>query len=106
MKQTAIAFLLVVLIAGCTSSQPAPKSFKWESDTKTTDAQKKEKEAEAKSPCSEVNLKNASEEQKKKCDPTKGMFDNVHPKQPDRKEKKSAPKQTPQQSPQSTLNKS
>jgi PBP1b-binding outer membrane lipoprotein LpoB len=91
MKQAATVLFALVFIAGCSSSKPAPKPFTWESKTSTADAQKKEKQAELQDPCSAQNLKTASEEQKKKCDPTKGMFDNVKPNQPDQ----SSPKQPP-----------
>jgi len=79
MKQFAIVFLLLA-VAGCSSSKPAPKPFTWESNANTADAQKKVQQAEAQDPCSPANLKTASEEQNKKCDPTKGMSDSLSPK--------------------------
>jgi hypothetical protein len=48
------------------------------------------RDAEAKQQCSEQNLKNATEEQKRKCNPSQGMFDNVKPAQ---SPPKAAPKQ-------------
>ena len=80
MKQIAILIVFAVVLAGCSSSKPAPKLFTWESDTNKADAQKKVQQAETKDPCSAANLETASAEQKKKCDPTTGMSDSLSPK--------------------------
>lgn len=80
MKQFAVLIVFAIAFAGCSSSKPAPKPFTWESDTSKTDAQKKAQQAEAQDPCSAANLKTASAEQKKKCDPTTGMSDSLSPK--------------------------
>lgn len=83
MTRTGIAILLLLSFAiGCSSSKPAPKPFTWESSTSSADAQKKVQQAQAQDPCSQENLKNATPEQKHKCDPTTGMFDNVRPATP------------------------
>jgi hypothetical protein len=83
MKKLLVASILGLLmfLVGCTSSQPAPKPLSSVPQYSEDEMRKKIRDAEAKLPCSEANLKNASEEQRKKCDPTVGMFDNVKPKQ-------------------------
>lgn len=77
-----IAMLLLSFMVGCSSSQPAPKPVTWESSVSPDEARQKLKEAEAKEPCSEQNMVNASEEKRRYCDPTRGMFDNIRPAQP------------------------
>ena len=86
--KTAFLLLLLLAVMGCTSSKPTPKPFTWDSKTSPEQAQQARKKAEAKETCSEQNLKNATEEQKRKCDPTRDMFENVAPK----KQGKQAPK--------------
>lgn len=74
--------LLLVAMIGCSSSKPAPQPFTWNSNTNSNEAQDKLRQAEAQQPCSPENLKNATPEQRRKCDPTTGMFDNIKPAQP------------------------
>ncbi len=81
--KTAFLLLLLFAVTGCTSSKPTPKPFTWDSDTSPEQAQQARKKAEAKETCSEQNLKSATEEQKRKCDPTRDMFENVRPKKQD-----------------------
>ena len=78
--KTASLLVLLLAVTGCTLSKPAPKPFTWDSDTSPEQALRK---AEAKQPCSEPNLENATDEQKRKCDPTRDMFENVRPKKQD-----------------------
>lgn len=98
MKQFAILIVFALTFAGCSSSKPAPKPFTWESDTNKADAQKKVQQAEAQDPCSATNLKTASDEQKKKCDPTKGMSDSLSPKPTPPPPKKKTSRVTPSKS--------
>ncbi len=80
MKILAILITFALAFAGCSSSKPVPKAFTWESDTNRDGAQKKLHEAETQDPCSPTKLKTASDEQKKHCDPTKGMSDSLSPR--------------------------
>jgi len=77
MNRIGIVILLLAFVVGCSSSKPAPKAVS--SGPRLNDQQAAQvlKDAEAKQPCSVQNLKNASEEQKRACDPTRGMFDGV-----------------------------
>jgi hypothetical protein len=74
--------LLLVLMIGCSSSKPAPKPLSSVPQVSTAEMESKIRAAEAKEPCSAQNLQNASEAQKRTCDPTIGMFDNIKPTQP------------------------
>jgi hypothetical protein len=76
-----IALLLLSVMVGCSSSQPVPQPLS--SGPRLTQEQAAQviKNAEAQQPCSALNLKNASEAQKRTCDPTIGMFDNIKPTQ-------------------------
>ena len=98
MKQFAILIVCALAFAGCSSSKPAPKPFTWESDTNKADAQKKVQQAETQDPCSAANLKTASAEQKKKCDPTSGMSDSLSPKPSPPPPKKKTSRATPSKS--------
>lgn len=98
MKQFAILILFAVAFVGCSSSEPTPRPFTWESDTTKADAQKKAQQAEAQDPCSATNLKTASAEQKKKCDPTTGMSDSLSPKPSPPPPKKKTSRVTPSKS--------
>ena len=69
-----VGLILICAAIGCSSSKPAPKPVKWESQQNPQQAQQAERNAEANQPCSEQNLKNATEEQKQKCDPTRDMI--------------------------------
>ena len=84
MKKITVAFILELLmfLAGCTSSQPAPKPLSAVRELSPEEMRQKIRDAEGQQPCSEQNLKNASAEQKAKCNPTQGMFDNIKPNQP------------------------
>lgn len=89
--KAAISTLLLSSLVGCSSSKPAPKPFKWESDTSFEQAQEAERKAEANDPCSERNLRNATVAQKEKCDPMRDTFDNIRPQrqpQPPQKRQK------------------
>ena len=90
MKQFAILIVCALAFAGCSSEKPAPKPLSSGPQLNQDQAAKVLKDAEAKQPCSEQNLKNATEEQKRNCNPSQGMFDNVKPAQPP---PKAAPKQ-------------
>jgi hypothetical protein len=63
---------------GCSSSKPAPKPFTW--DAKAAAAKQPVTQAVEQDPCSPDNLKLASAEQKKKCDPTTSMSESLSPK--------------------------
>jgi len=76
MKLFGIVLLLSAMVA-CNSSKPAPKPFAW--DAKTV-AKQPLKQAAKEDPCTPENLKIASEEQKKKCDPTTSMSESLSPK--------------------------
>jgi hypothetical protein len=80
MNRLAILLLLLAL-GGCSSSKPAPKPLSSGPQLSQDQAAIVLKDAEAKQPCSEQNLKNATEEQKRNCNPSQGMFDNVKPTQ-------------------------
>lgn len=88
--KTIVLFLASFAMAACNSSNPAPKPFTSKSDISAEQIRQKEKEAEAKQPCSDQNLKNATEEQRRKCDPTRGMFENIRPVKPPAKAGKPA----------------
>jgi hypothetical protein len=81
--KTAFLLLLLFAVTGCTSSKLTPRPFTWDSDTSPGQAREALRKAEAKQPCSEQNLKHATDEQKRKCDPTRDMFENVRPKKQD-----------------------
>jgi len=74
MKGT-VGLILICAAIGCSSSKPAPKPVKWESQQSPQQAQQPEN-AEANQPCSEQNLKNATEKQKQRCDPMRDMINN------------------------------
>jgi hypothetical protein len=78
-QNAAISMLLLSSMVGCSSSKPAPKPFKWDSDTSSQQAEPVGRKTEADPACSPENLRNATEAQKRKCDPTRDMFDNVRP---------------------------
>lgn len=78
----AFIFGLLMFTAGCSSSQPAPKPLSSIPQISEQEMRQKIKDAEAQQPCSEQNLRASSEEQRRKCNPTQGMFDDVKPKQP------------------------
>jgi hypothetical protein len=80
MKVITLLLLSLTFITGCSSSSPTPKPFTWQSSASSSNAQQTEQQAEAQNPCSPANLKTASEAQKKKCDPTRGMQDSLSPK--------------------------
>ena len=86
--KTASLLLLLLAVTGCTSSKPAPKPVKWDSGTPPEQAREALRKAEAKQPCSEQNLKNATDEQKRKCDPLRDMFENIRPKKQDQQANK------------------
>ena len=69
---------LLMFTAGCTSSQPAPKPFNWGSSADTKAAEQKVKQMEAQSPCSEENLRSASDKQRHDCDPLQDVFDTAN----------------------------
>ena len=74
-----IGIVLLSLVAfGCSSSKPTPKPFAW--DAKTAAAKQPVTQSAKQDPCSPNNLKVASAEQKKKCDPTTSMSESVSPK--------------------------
>ncbi len=77
----AVVALLFSFMVGCSSSKPAPQPLS--SGPKLTQEQAAQaiKNAEAQQPCSPQNLQDASEAQKRACDPTAGMFDKVKPLQ-------------------------
>ncbi len=79
-----IATLVLLLVGtiGCSSSKPAPKPLSSVPQVSTAEMESKISAAEAKDPCSAQNLQNASEAQKRTCDPTIGMFNNIKPSQP------------------------
>jgi len=77
-----IILILSVLLAGCDQSKPAPKPISAVSQTSPEQMEKNIRDAEAKEPCSERNLRNATEEQQNHCNPSRGMFDKVKPVQP------------------------
>ncbi len=78
----AIPVLLLAVLIGCSSSKPAPKPLSSVPQVSTAEMESKIRAAEAKDPCSAQNLQNASEAQKRTCDPTIGMFNNIKPSQP------------------------
>ena len=78
--KTVFLLLLLFAVIGCTSSKPAPKPLEWNSGITPEHAREVLRNAEAKQPCSDQNLKNATDKQKRKCDPTRDMFDNIRPK--------------------------
>ena len=80
MKSTIGALLLVIMFSGCDSSKPAPKPFKWDSNGDSASVQKKIDQPQKQNPCSAENLKNATAEQRNKCDPTRSMMESVNPK--------------------------
>lgn len=80
MKQIVFVLFAIAGISGCDSSKPAPKPFKWDSSQSSKEAPKKVEQSQKQNPCSAENLKNATEEQKRKCDPTTGMNDSLGPK--------------------------
>jgi hypothetical protein len=74
--------MLSFSFAACHSRQE-PKPVEWKKGALTTaQAAQKLKDAERQQPCSQENRKKATEEQKHRCDPTRGMFDNVKPVAP------------------------
>jgi hypothetical protein len=81
--------LLFSVILGCSSSKPAPKPFTWDSEKPTT--QKTADNATKQDPCSLENLKTASDEQKRNCDPTTRIADSVSPKRTPPTTKKASP---------------
>jgi len=95
MKQFAVLIVFALALAGCDSSKPAPKPASAVPQASPEQMEKNIREAEAKQPCSDQNLKNATEDQKRNCNPSQGMFDNVKPAQ-------SPPKAAPKQSSKST----
>jgi hypothetical protein len=74
-----IALLSLCLsVAACSKQKQAPKPVDWKSGALTPQqASKVLDNAERPQPCSEQNLKTATEGEKKRCDPTQGMFDHV-----------------------------
>jgi hypothetical protein len=83
---------LCVSLAACSKGKQAPKPVEWKSGAVTQQqARKVLDDAERRQPCSEQNLKDATEEQKKRCDPTQGMFDHVGPVAPPATNKKRKP---------------
>ncbi len=78
-----LMFVLSLLLAvGCSSSKPAPQPLSAGKKLTPEEAAKVLRDAEAKQPCSEQNLKTATDQQKRDCNPTQGMFDNTAPKKP------------------------
>ena len=77
MKKLMVAFILglLMVLAGCTSSQPAPKPYQWGNSEDTQAAERKIKQMEAQNPCSEQNLKTASAKQRHDCNPLQDVFD-------------------------------
>lgn len=73
--RTILIIAMAAASVACNSSKSAPKPFTSTSDKSPQQIQQMERDAEAKQPCSEQNLKNATEEQRRRCDPTQGMFD-------------------------------
>ena len=83
MKKLIVVSLLASSLIACSSQKEPPKPVEWNKGALTPEqAAQKLKEAERQQPCSEENLKNATEEQKQRCDPTRGIFDNVKPVAP------------------------
>jgi hypothetical protein len=88
-EKLAMSILVLSALIGCNSSKPAPKPFKWESDTPFKQALEAERKAEANDPCSERNFRNATEAQKEECDPMRDTFDHIRPRsQPPQKQQK------------------
>ncbi len=82
MKWIAV-FTLSLSLMACSSTKQAPQPVEWKKGALTPEqAAQAMKDAERRQPCSEQNLKNATEEQKRRCDPTRGMFENVRPVAP------------------------
>jgi len=69
-----VLLTLTIAAVGCDSSKPAPKPVTWKATVTPEQAKQIVEDAEARQPCSEQNLKNATQEQRQKCDPTRGMF--------------------------------
>jgi hypothetical protein len=69
-----VLLTLAIAVVGCDSSKPAPKPVTWKATVTPEQAKKIAEDAEARQPCSEENLKKATQEQRQKCDPTRGMF--------------------------------
>ncbi len=87
--------VLLVTMIGCSSSKPAPKPLSSVPQVSTAEMESKIRAAEAKEPCSAQNLQNASEAQKRTCDPTIGMFNNIKPSQPSASPPKAQNKKVP-----------
>lgn len=80
--KSALVMLLLCTALGCSSKPPAPKPSNQVRQLSPEEMKKAIADAEAKQPCSEQNLKNASAEQKQKCTQGQHMFDGTRPAQP------------------------
>jgi hypothetical protein len=98
--KTTIWALVLSTSVSCSSPTPAPKPAKRESDISSQQAQQAERNAEANDPCSDQNLKKATETERKKCDPTRDMFDGIRPQRASQQPTKRQ-KQQPQPQPKS-----
>lgn len=82
MKWIAVLTLSLSLMA-CSSTKQAPQPVEWKKGALTPEqAAQAMKDAERRQPCSEEHMKNATEEQKRHCDPTRGMFEKTRPAAP------------------------